>query len=123
MQRDIDAADNEARPKLLANKVVDVAAREEAVDGWGYLRYVDMVKQEKSEAVKGVVDHIAGLGAASVKLPADTTRYIPVRRQPAAPKQPRQEHVARLFRADGADGHRDRSEQASFFQGQAGRDL
>ena len=95
-QRDIDQADADMKPRYLANKAVDLVARKEAVEGWGFLRFVDQTKQEKNEAVKGVLDYIAGLAAASVKLAADTTPYEARRQAPKPPKPARQEHIARV---------------------------
>ena len=92
----IEEASATDKPRLLANRAVDMVARKTANDEWGFLRYADLNKKQKSEAVKGVLDHVAAMGSESARLRSDTTPYEPVRKPPAAPKAPRQEHVARV---------------------------
>ena len=95
----IQEAGSEDRPKLLANRAVDKVARQTANDEWGFLRYVDLTRRQKSEAVKGFLNHVAAMGSASARLPSDTTPYAPVRTEAPTPKAPQQEHVARLTEA------------------------
>ena len=92
----IEEASAEDTPRLLANRAVDLVARKTANDEWGFLRYADLTKRQKSDAVKGFLGHVAAMGSASARLTSDTTPYEPVRKPPAAPKASRQEHVARL---------------------------
>ena len=92
----IEAAGPEEKPRLLANRAVDLVARSTANEEWGFLRFADLTKRQKNEAVKGVLNHVAAMGQAAAELASDTTPYEPPPKPPAQPKEARQEHVARV---------------------------